>query len=65
MTSKFEKVEQYKNLAQTIALEDRTTNEVQLRIQEGWIVIDKYKEITLFLTMQDLKGYVLDFGYYL
>ena len=40
-----EKVEQYKYLGQTIALEDRTANEVQLRIKAGWAVFGKYKEI--------------------
>ena len=40
-----EKVEHYKYLGQTIALEDRTANEVQLRIQAGWAVFGKYKEI--------------------
>ena len=40
-----EKVEQYKYLGQTIALEDRTVNEVQLRIKAGWAVFGKYKEI--------------------
>ena len=40
-----EKVEHYKYLGQTIALEDRTANEVQLRIKAGWAVFGKYKEI--------------------
>ena len=40
-----EKVEQYKYIGQTIALEDRTTKEVQLRINAGWAVFAKYKEI--------------------
>ena len=40
-----EKVEQYKYLGQTIAFEDRTANEVQIRIQAGWAVFGKYKEI--------------------
>ena len=40
-----EKVEQYKYLGQTIAFEDRTATEVQLRIQAGWAVFGKYKEI--------------------
>ena len=40
-----EKVEQYKYLGQTIALEDRTANEVQNRIKAGWAVFGKYREI--------------------
>ena len=40
-----EKVEHYKYLGQTIAFEDRTAYEVQLRIQAGWAVFGKYKEI--------------------
>ena len=40
-----EKVEQYKYLGQTIAFEDRTANEVQIRIQAGWAVFGKYKEL--------------------
>ena len=43
--NEFEKVEQYKYLGQTIALKDRTRNEVQLRIKAGWTVFGKYKEI--------------------
>ena len=40
-----EKVDQYKYLGQTIATEDRTANETQLRIKAGWLVFGKYKEI--------------------
>ena len=40
-----EKVEQYKYLGQTIALEDQTANEVRLRIQAGWAVFGNYREI--------------------
>ena len=40
-----EKVDQYKYLGQTIAMEDRTANEVQLRIKAGWSVFGRYKEI--------------------
>ena len=40
-----EKVEQCKYLSQTIALKDRTVNEVQLRTKGGWTVFGKYKEI--------------------
>ena len=40
-----EKVDQYKYLGQTIAMEDRTANEVQLRIKAGWSVFGRYREI--------------------
>ena len=40
-----EKVDQYKYLGQTIVMEDRTANEVQLRIKAGWSVFGRYKEI--------------------
>ena len=40
-----EKVDQYKYLGQTIAMEDRTANEVQSRIKAGWSVFGRYKEI--------------------
>ena len=40
-----EKVEEYKYLGQTIAIEDRTAYETQLRIKAGWLVFGKYKEI--------------------
>ena len=40
-----EKVYEYKYLGQTIAMEDRTSNEAQLRIKAGWSVFGRYKEI--------------------
>ena len=39
------KAEPCKYLGQTIKWEDRTANEVQLRIKAGWAVFGKYKEI--------------------
>ena len=36
-----EKVDQYKYLGQTIVMEDRTANEVQLRIKAGWSVFGR------------------------
>ena len=40
-----EKVDQYKYLGQTIVMEDRTANEIQLRIKAGWSVFGRYREI--------------------
>ena len=40
-----EKAEHYEYLSQTIAFEDQTVNGVQIKIQAGWAVLGKYKEI--------------------
>ena len=40
-----EKVEEYKYLGQTIAIENGTAYETQLRIKAEWLVFGKYKEI--------------------
>ena len=42
-----EKVTNYKYLGQTIAMENRTKQEVSIRIKAGWSVFDKYREIFL------------------
>ena len=42
---KIEKVDQYIYLGQTIVMEDRTANDVQLRIKAGWSVFGRYKDI--------------------
>jgi hypothetical protein len=42
-----EKVESYKYLGQTISVENRTLEEVLIRIKMGWSVFYKYKEIFL------------------
>ena len=43
-SKEIEKVDQYKYIGQTIALEDRTANKVQLLFKAGWTVFRKYKE---------------------
>ena len=42
-----ERVTNYKYLGQTIAMENRTKQEVSIRIKEGWGVFGKYREIFL------------------
>ena len=42
-----EKVTNYKYLRQTIAMENRTKQEVSIRIKAGWSVFGKYRETFL------------------
>ena len=45
--TEIEKVESYKYLGQTISMENRTLEEVLMRIKMGWSVFYKYREIFL------------------
>ena len=45
--TEIEKVTNYKYLGQTIAMENRTKQEVSIRIKAGWSVFGKYREIFL------------------
>ena len=43
-----EKVDKYKYLGQTIAMEDRTSYEAQFRLHAGWSVFSRYSFTHLF-----------------
>ena len=45
--TEIEKVTNYKYLGQTIAMENRTKQDVSIRIKAGWSVFGKYREIFL------------------
>ena len=45
--TEIEKVTNYKYLGQTITMENRTKQEVSIRIKAGWSVFGKYREIFL------------------
>ena len=45
--TEIEKVTNYKCLGQTISMENRTRQEVSIRIKAGWSVLGMYREIFL------------------
>ena len=59
--TEIEKVTNYKDLGQTIAMEHRTKQEISIRIKAGWSVSGKYREIFLDRhLLMSLKGKVFN-----